>query len=104
MKKLAHLFDFSEYPKNHVLYDGSKANHLFYLKDELGVKAAITHFIGLKRIKLAKRDLIDVDGTKGRPEGPSSPEGRKGAVMAFSPFSVTIPRGRQKFDIKNQLC
>ena len=48
MKKLAHLFDFSKYPKNHVLYDGSKANHLFYFKDELCGKAAITHFIGLR--------------------------------------------------------
>ena len=48
MKKLAHLFDFSKYPKSHVLYDGSKANHLFYFKDELCGKAAITHFIGLR--------------------------------------------------------
>ena len=48
MKKLEHLFDFSKYPKNHVLYSRSKANHLFYFKDELCGKAAITHFIGLR--------------------------------------------------------
>ena len=27
MKSLKHLFDFSKYPKTHVLYDCSKANH-----------------------------------------------------------------------------
>ena len=48
MKKLGYLFDFSKYPKNHNLYDSSKANHLFYFKDELCGKAAITHFIGLR--------------------------------------------------------
>ena len=48
MKKLKKNFDFSKYPKNHVLYDHSKANHLFYFKDELCGKAAITHFIGLR--------------------------------------------------------
>ena len=48
MKKLRHLFDFSKYPKDHVLYDNSKANHLFYFKDELCGKAAITHFVGLR--------------------------------------------------------
>ena len=48
MKKLAHHFDFSKYPKHHVLHDNSKANHLFYFKDELCGKAAITHFIGLR--------------------------------------------------------
>ena len=48
LTKLKHLFDFSKYPKDHVLYDSSKANHLFYFKDELCGKAAITHFIGLR--------------------------------------------------------
>ena len=48
IKKLGYLFDFSKYPQNHVLYDSSKANHLFYFKDELCGKAAITHFIGLR--------------------------------------------------------
>ena len=48
LKELKYLFDFSKYPKNHVLYDCSKANHLFYFKDELCGKAAITRFIGLR--------------------------------------------------------
>ena len=48
MEKLKHLFDFSKYPKDHILYDCSKANHLFYFKDELCGKSAITHFIGLR--------------------------------------------------------
>ena len=48
MEKLKHIFDFSKYPKNHFLYDNSRANHLFYFKDELCGKAAITHFIGLR--------------------------------------------------------
>ena len=48
MEKLKYLFDFSKYPKNHPLYDDSKANHLFYFKDELCGKAAITRFIGLR--------------------------------------------------------
>ena len=48
IQKLGYLFDFSKYPKNHKLYDRSKANHLFYFKDELCGKAAITHFIGLR--------------------------------------------------------
>ena len=48
LKNLRHLFDFSKYPQDHVLYDKSRANHLFYFKDELCGKAAITHFIGLR--------------------------------------------------------
>ena len=48
IQKLGYMFDFSKYPKNHKLYDCSKANHLFYFKDELCGKAAITHFIGLR--------------------------------------------------------
>ena len=48
LTNLRHLFDFSKYPQKHVLYDCSKANHLFYFKDELCGKAAITHFIGLR--------------------------------------------------------
>ena len=46
--KLKHIFDFSKYPKSHPLFDESKANQLFYFKDELKGKAAITHFIGLR--------------------------------------------------------
>ena len=48
MKKMKDRFDFSKYPSDHVLYDNSKANRLFYFKDELCGKAAITHFIGLR--------------------------------------------------------
>ena len=48
MIKLKTFFDFSKYPQDHVLYDNSKANHLFYFKDELCGKAAITHFVGLR--------------------------------------------------------
>ena len=47
-RKLKHIFDFSKYPKSHPLFDESKANQLFYFKDELKGKAAITHFIGLR--------------------------------------------------------
>ena len=46
--KLKHIFDFSKYPKSHPLFDTSKANQLFYFKDELKGKAAITRFIGLR--------------------------------------------------------
>ena len=48
LENLKHFFDFSKYPQDHFLYDKSKANHLFYFKDELCGKAAITHFIGLR--------------------------------------------------------
>ena len=47
MKKLEHIFDFSKYPKQHPLFDDSRANQLFYFKDELKGRAAITHFIAL---------------------------------------------------------
>ena len=42
------MFDFSKYDKNHELFDDSRANHLFYFKEELKGKAAITEFIGLR--------------------------------------------------------
>ena len=48
MKKLEHMFDFSKYPKQHPLFDNSRANQLFYFKDELKGRTAITHFIGLR--------------------------------------------------------
>ena len=48
MKKLEHMFDFSKYPKQHPLFDDSRANQLFYFKDELKGRVAITHFIGLR--------------------------------------------------------
>ena len=48
LKSLRHMFDFSKYDKDHELYDASKANHLFYFKDELKGKTAITEFIGLR--------------------------------------------------------
>ena len=48
IEKLSHVFDFSKYPKEHPLFDSSKANQLFYFKDELCGKAAISKFIGLR--------------------------------------------------------
>ena len=42
MKRLKRMFDFSKYPKQHPLFDDSKANQLFYFKDELKGRAAIT--------------------------------------------------------------
>ena len=42
------MFDFSKYDKNHELFDDSRANHLFYFKDELKGKAAIMEFIRLR--------------------------------------------------------
>ena len=48
LKEMEHLFDFSKYDKDHELFDDSRANHLFYFKDELKGKAAITEFIGLR--------------------------------------------------------
>ena len=48
LKSIEHMFDFSKYDKDHELYDNSRANHLFYFKDELKGKAAITEFIGLR--------------------------------------------------------
>ena len=48
LKAIEHLFDFSKYEKDHELYDNSRANHLFYFKDEMKGEAAITEFIGLR--------------------------------------------------------
>ena len=48
LKEMEHMFDFSKYNKNHVLYNNSRANHLFYFKDELKGQSAITDFIGLR--------------------------------------------------------
>ena len=66
MEQMKHHFDFSKYPKNHKLYDPSKANHLFYFKDELCGKSAITHFIGLrpKCYSMQIQDLNDKNQTK----------------------------------------
>ena len=48
LRSIEHMFDFSKYEKDHELYDNSRANHLFFFKDELKGKAAITEFIGLR--------------------------------------------------------
>ena len=48
LKAMKHMFDFSKYDKNHELFDDSRANHLFYFKDQLKGKAAITEFIRLR--------------------------------------------------------
>jgi len=39
--------DFSNYPKNHKLYNSSKKNALFHLKDETEGDKIIKKFIGL---------------------------------------------------------
>ena len=52
------MFDFSKYPKQHPLFDDSRANKLFYFKDELKGRAAITHFIGL-RPKCYSMKIVD---------------------------------------------
>ena len=48
LKPIKHMFDFSKYEKDHELFDNSRANHLFYFKDEMKGKASITEFIGLR--------------------------------------------------------
>ena len=48
MKKLEHMFNISKYPKQHPLFDNSRANQLFYFKNQLKGRAAITDFIGLR--------------------------------------------------------
>ena len=48
LKEMEHMFDFSKNDKNHELFDNSRANHLFYFKDELKGQSAITDFIGLR--------------------------------------------------------
>ena len=58
MKKLEHMFDFSKYPKQHPLFDDSRANKLFYFKDKLKGRAAIAHFIGL-RPKCYSMKIVD---------------------------------------------
>ena len=47
-KKLRKHFDFSKYDKSHKLYDPTKKNALFLLKDELQGKEKITEFVGLR--------------------------------------------------------
>ena len=42
------MFDFSKYDKNQVLYNNTRANHLFYFKDEMKSQSTITDFIGLR--------------------------------------------------------
>ena len=66
MKKLEHMFDFSKYPKQHPLFDDSRANQLFYFKDELKGRAAITHFIGLrpKCYSMKITDFLDKNKTE----------------------------------------
>ena len=48
LKEMEHMFDFSKYDKNHVLYNDTRANHLFYFKDEMKGQSTITDFIGLR--------------------------------------------------------
>ena len=48
LKEMEHMFDFSKYDKNPELYNNTRANHLFYFKDELKGQSAITDFIGLR--------------------------------------------------------
>ena len=48
LDSMKEMFDFSKYEKSHPLYDNSKANHLFYFKDEMKGRASIEKFIGLR--------------------------------------------------------
>ena len=48
LKEMEHMFDFSKYDKNQVLYNNTRANHLFYFKDEIKGQSTITDFIGLR--------------------------------------------------------
>jgi hypothetical protein len=60
---LSALFDFSKYPSEHLLYDNSKRNNLFYLKDEFKGAVVCTDFIGL-RPKCHVCKIETVDNTK----------------------------------------
>ena len=46
-KNFTHLMDFSNYPKDHKLFNFSKKNALFHLKDETEGNKIIKQFIGL---------------------------------------------------------
>ena len=48
LHSMKEMFDFSKYDKTHPLYDNSRANHLFYFKDEMKGRASIKKFIGLR--------------------------------------------------------
>ena len=65
LKRMEHMFDFSKYDKDHELFDDSRANHLFYFKDELKGKAAITEFIGL-RPKMLQHDGQGSENPRGQ--------------------------------------
>ena len=45
--RIEKVMDFSNYPKDHPLYDASRAKALGYLKNE-SPKSMITHYVGLK--------------------------------------------------------
>jgi hypothetical protein len=48
LKNLEHVFDFSNYPVSHVLYDDTKKSLPGLLKDEMEAKYEISSFIGLR--------------------------------------------------------
>ncbi len=47
VSRIEHVMDFSNYPKQHPLYDCSRAKALGYLKNEVP-NSLITHYVGLK--------------------------------------------------------
>ncbi|WP_375676120.1 hypothetical protein, partial [Bartonella sp. CL42QHWL] len=62
LKELRHYFDFSNYPKDHTLYDTSKKKVPGYFKDELG-GVEMTEFIALRSKMYAYRTK-DYDSKK----------------------------------------
>ena len=48
LKKLTHIFDFSNYPTDHKFYDDSKKNMLGYFKDEMCGQERINESCGLR--------------------------------------------------------
>ena len=48
LKEMEHMLDFSKYDKNHVLYNNTGDNHLFYFKDVMKGQSTITDFISLR--------------------------------------------------------
>ncbi len=58
--RIEHVMDFSNYPKDHPLYDCSRAKALGYLKNEVP-NSLITHYVGLKSKTYM---LLTADGKK----------------------------------------
>ena len=63
LDSMKEMFDFSKYDETHPLYDNSRANHLFYFKDEMKGRASIKKFIGL-RPKCYSMKVVNLSGKK----------------------------------------